>query len=279
MSSNWQHPTDETILRYIDHELPFDQAVHIRAHLAECSDCHSRQLAMMNTTAALTDIYRAGLPSVYEAGPKERLQRALANLRPSHGSNHRLLGPFSSRFGFGIAALGVLALAFVALEVGGGRLHIATPEAQFFVPNPSLTPGAVRPVTLSEICSAGDDDLDPPVSPSLEKAVLNEYGVRTVKRATKYQIDYLINPQLGGTNDIKNLWPQSYSNSQWNAQAKDELERRLHQMVCAGTVDLTAAQHDIATDWIGAYKRYVGVTQSSSPLRFQEMAALAPPFP
>jgi hypothetical protein len=27
-------------------------------------------------------------------------------------------------------------------------------------------------------------------------------------------------------------------------------------MVCAGTLDLATAQHDIATDWIAAYKKY-----------------------
>jgi len=33
---------------------------------------------------------------------------------------------------------------------------------------------------------------------------------------------------------------------------KDRLEQRLHQLVCAGQLDLATAQHDIATDWIGA---------------------------
>jgi hypothetical protein len=37
---------------------------------------------------------------------------------------------------------------------------------------------------------------------------------------------------------------------------KDRLENRLHQMVCAGELDLTTAQQAIASDWIAAYKRY-----------------------
>jgi hypothetical protein len=30
-----------------------------------------------------------------------------------------------------------------------------------------------------------------------------------------YQVDYLINPQLGGTDDIRNLWPQPYGTTVW----------------------------------------------------------------
>jgi hypothetical protein len=37
---------------------------------------------------------------------------------------------------------------------------------------------------------------------------------------------------------------------------KDRLENRLHQMVCAGQLDLKTAQQEIAGDWIAAYKRY-----------------------
>ncbi len=277
--SDQQHPTDEIILRHIDHELPPEEATRVRAHMAECSDCHQRELAMLSTTDAITDIYRAELPppDSYEVEPRDRLQRALAALQPSRPSHGRLLGPFSSPYGLGIAALGVLVLAF-ALPEGGSWRHIASPEAQFFVPNRSLTPGAVRPVTLAEVCSANDNDLDPAVSPSLQKAVLDEYGVRAKKHTREYQIDYLINPQLGGTSDIRNLWPESSSNAQWNAQVKDELERRLHQMVCAGTVDLPVAQREIATDWIAAYKKYVGTAQSSASPRLSEIATLGPHF-
>jgi hypothetical protein len=56
--------------------------------------------------------------------------------------------------------------------------------------------------------------------------------------------------------DIHNLWPEPYSSSPWNAHVKDALEEHLHQMVCAGKLDLSTAQRDIATDWIAAYKKY-----------------------
>ncbi|ADV83758.1 hypothetical protein AciPR4_2998 [Terriglobus saanensis SP1PR4] len=125
------------------------------------------------------------------------------------------------------------------------------------IPNRLLTPGAIRPVTLSEICSSTDEDLDPTVPASTQNAVLEEYGVPRGRAGKNYQIDYLVNPQLGGTNDIKNLWPEPEHEGVWNARAKDELEKHLHQMVCDRTVDLTVAQREIATDWIAAYRKYV----------------------
>ncbi|HTQ60470.1 MAG TPA: hypothetical protein VMI32_09620 [Candidatus Solibacter sp.] len=55
---------------------------------------------------------------------------------------------------------------------------------------------------------------------------------------------------------MRNLWPQPYSPSAWNAYVKDDLEDRLHAMVCDGQIELSTAQHAIASDWIGAYKTY-----------------------
>jgi hypothetical protein len=39
---------------------------------------------------------------------------------------------------------------------------------------------------------------------------------------------------------------------------KDALERKLHSLVCAGKLDLKTAQTEIASNWIEAYKKYVG---------------------
>ena len=38
---------------------------------------------------------------------------------------------------------------------------------------------------------------------------------------------------------------------------KDELERQLSIMVCAGDATLTGAQHEIGTDWRTAYKKWI----------------------
>src|SRR5215469_3447955 len=43
-------------------------------------------------------------------------------------------------------------------------------------------------------------------------------------------------------------------NRPWNAHVKDVLERRLHNLVCSGQVDLKTVQHEIATGRIKAYQ-------------------------
>ena len=66
-----------------------------------------------------------------------------------------------------------------------------------------------------------------------------------------YEIDHLIPLELGGSNLIKNLWPESHRTSPWNAQVKVRLEGKLHALVCSGQLDLKTAQQAIAADWIG----------------------------
>ena len=75
-------------------------------------------------------------------------------------------------------------------------------------------------------------------------------------------MDHLISLELADSNRLRNLWPEPYD-IVWNAHVKDRLENRLHQMVCAGQLDLTIAQQAIAGDWIAGYKRY----ESPSPQR------------
>ena len=38
---------------------------------------------------------------------------------------------------------------------------------------------------------------------------------------------------------------------------KDALERKLHNLVCAGQLDLNTAQREIASNWIDGYQKYV----------------------
>jgi hypothetical protein len=93
------------------------------------------------------------------------------------------------------------------------------------------------------------------VPASLQRRVFEEYGISGAEPRA-YEVDYLITPALGGADDIRNLWPQSYSSAVWNARVKDALEDRLHDLVCDGRLDLATAQRDISSDWIAAYKKY-----------------------
>jgi hypothetical protein len=88
----------------------------------------------------------------------------------------------------------------------------------------------------------------------VKKQVYAEYGV--ARRATgEFEVDHLISLELGGSNSIRNLWPESYMTHPWNAHVKDAVENELHQQVCSGRISLHDAQRAIATDWIAAYRR------------------------
>jgi hypothetical protein len=256
-----KHPSDEEILQFIDHELPTNRLNKLREHLADCPECHKRQLTIEDKLKALDDFYRAEPidSSSMPTSSRMSLQKQLAGHRRKRSTASSLISVLAPRLSIAaVAILAVAGLVFYSRNYIGKHEGISS-TAQYIEPNRTMTPGAVRAVSLDEICSVHDDDLDPQVSPSIEVAVLREYGVSPdVPTAENYQIDYLVNPQLGGTNNIKNLWPQSYGNGRWNAHAKDVLEQHLHQMVCNGTISLAVAQREIADDWIAAYKKYVG---------------------
>ena len=123
------------------------------------------------------------------------------------------------------------------------------------LPNSSLTPGATLPVTKDDICVPGYTQKVRNVPADVKAQVYAEYGILHHARG-EYEVDHLISLELGGSNSIKNLWPESYKTKPWNAHVKDALENEMHRQVCNGTLPLATAQHDIATDWIAAYKKY-----------------------
>jgi len=90
-----------------------------------------------------------------------------------------------------------------------------------------------------------------------------------------YEIDHLIPLELGGSNAVANLWPQSYQTQPWNAHVKDRLENELHRLVCSGQLPLDTAQRDIATDWIAASQAYVHTERplAQTPPRSQKRRA------
>jgi hypothetical protein len=63
----------------------------------------------------------------------------------------------------------------------------------------------------------------------------------------------LISLELGGSNDISNLWPEAADPTPGFHQ-KDQVENYLHKQVCDGKLSLKQAQQEIATDWLQVYK-------------------------
>jgi hypothetical protein len=113
---------------------------------------------------------------------------------------------------------------------------------------------------------AGNSDNNRAVPATVQRKVLEEYGLEGADPRL-YEIDYLVTPALGGSDDIHNLWPHSYSATIWNAKVKDALESRLRQRVCDGSMDVATAQREIAGNWIAAYKKYF---ETETPLTEHE---------
>jgi hypothetical protein len=124
------------------------------------------------------------------------------------------------------------------------------------LPDRALTPGDVMDVTAAEICAPGYTKTIRNVPSALKRQVYAAYHEEP-QTGVCCEIDHLIPLELGGSNATRNLWPQRYDR-QWNAHDKDRLEGRLHRLVCSGKLDLKSAQSAIATDWITAYREYVG---------------------
>jgi len=139
----------------------------------------------------------------------------------------------------------------VALPAIAGELPI--------VPDATLTPGAVLTTNSATVCQPGYARSVRHTSGKVKAEVYREYGITKEQRAggSHFEVDHLISLSLGGADVAENLWPQSFDTQPWNARTKDALENRLHALVCSGRLPIEQAQHEIATDWIAAYKRYV----------------------
>lgn len=257
------HPTDQELLLLADGELPARRAAQVGAHLAACWGCRIRMADTEGTIAGFLRAYRQGLDSQLPpiAGSRALLKARLAEVTAkARFSWWRSLFQAKSAV-MAAAYIGSMSLVIclvIALLLQHSSSRQGSSAVDTFergaVPDPSLTPGAMRKVTMSDVCAMPHEDVVRNVSTSLRQEILQEYGIGNA-RADDYEIDYLIAPGLGGTEDIHNLWPEPYA-STWNAHVKDALEERLHEMVCSGQLDLPTAQHDIATDWIAAYRKY-----------------------
>jgi len=148
----------------------------------------------------------------------------------------------------------LIALFLTSLITISASAQNASPP---IVPDPAKTPGDVLQVTRADICVPGYSKKVRNVPESVKKQAYAEYGI-TSHQPKEYEVDHLISLELGGSNSLKNLWPQSYVTSPYNAHKKDVLENKLHKLVCDGAIDLKTAQREIATNWIETYRKYVG---------------------
>ena len=148
-----------------------------------------------------------------------------------------------------------------------GRYSVAFPINQA-LPNPRLTPGVISAAVTQDnldqtICRRGGytRSIRPPeeYTSKLKRQQIREYGYSDY-RMRDYEEDHLISLELGGSPDSpQNLWPEPHHViGGWGSYAKDKLENRLHELVCSRQISLARAQQDISTNWIQAFKQYIG---------------------
>lgn len=163
----------------------------------------------------------------------------------------------------------VLAAAALVACAGESPTQAALPTpapaivaADHTLPDLALTPGVARSdLTVAEICATKWGLDKRAVTAAMKREVFASYGFsgnddpRCVADAhgQRCEIDHLISRELGGADDVKNLWPEPYGGP-WNAHMKDRLENALHREVCAGTTSLEDARSAIAEDWTKAYR-------------------------
>ncbi len=116
----------------------------------------------------------------------------------------------------------------------------------------ACTPGSIFPnATKEQVCTPGYSKSVRNVPADLKKRVYKEYGI-TTHQPGEYEVDHLISLEIGGSNDLANLWPEA-GESRPGFHEKDQVENYLHTQVCKGNMTLQQAQEAIANNWLDVY--------------------------
>ncbi len=124
------------------------------------------------------------------------------------------------------------------------------------LPDRDCSPGAYYArLTKAVICSPSFRTDTIRNVPQAEKyAVEREYGMAPAYYGRSIEIDHIVSLELGGSNNIANLFPERHP----GYHAKDRLENRLHDLVCEGPMRLRSVQRQIAANWQKLYRKVFG---------------------
>ncbi len=127
-------------------------------------------------------------------------------------------------------------------------------------PDPKYTPGATFPdLTEQQLCTPGYTATVRNVTDKEARQVFVNYGLESkylTEERGNYEVDHFISLELGGNNDVSNLWPEPYEPKP-GARQKDIVETSLHHRVCAKELTLGQAQEIIKHDWCAEYLNIV----------------------
>ena len=153
--------------------------------------------------------------------------------------------------------LTIIFIAVALLFFGQGSTHR-------WLPDPSLTPGlADASLTIEKLKDPSFRTTSVRnVTEAEKRQVYARYHQDPKAAPCPCEVDHLISLEIGGSNDISNLWPQPYDlnvdGKNLGAHTKDRLENALAKAVRSGQISLADAQKSVAEDWTAAYVKWVG---------------------
>ncbi len=164
---------------------------------------------------------------------------------------------------FALAALMLAASALPSLAAYGVQTKTSQCVGNQVLPDSGCTPGAVLTTNTATVCTVGYTKTVRNVPLSESKQVFAEYGI-AYKLHANYEVDHLISLELGGSNAIANLWPESSLIAN-GSLIKDKFENYLHTQVCSGKMSLSDAQAEISSNWLKYYSAMMAAGAKAVP--------------
>lgn len=151
-----------------------------------------------------------------------------------------------------------------------------TPDGVRIVPDLHFTPGILDSEHDNAwlIANKGHISDARNVSAREKQCAFAEYGIdRDAQKARPWEVDHDISLELGGSNDVANLWPETRDRSiKYNAWDKDKLEDHLAALVRQHNrnpdtgISLAEAQDEIrGYHWVWSFRHYFEEQDKAHP--------------
>ena len=116
------------------------------------------------------------------------------------------------------------------------------------------------------------------VSTGTKEQVYAEYGVSYPQPTGAYEVDHFIPLEIGGSNDINNLWLEPASPTPGFHQ-KDQFENFEHRQVCNGIISAAEAQSRMVSDWYLYWQEEVVGAPATSTILTTSVTVQSAPGP